>query len=144
MPIDKRLVKEQPLWIFFAGPSLNTIHQLQLLVENIQSFDGKKVEKSTYNQIFYPRLHEDYVLKESDVPAFLFLSSSTRVTISHLLFRVDTPSWPIIKDFTEFLPVQEQNPNDEGCPQTPSTPESRDADGSTGSKTIGKPKKASK
>ena len=105
MPLDKKYIKEQPLWIFIAGPSLNSIHQLQLLEENIRSFEGKKVETSTYNQIFRPKLQEDYELKESDVPAFLFLSSTTRVTIPHLLFRADSPSWPIIKDFTEFLPL---------------------------------------
>jgi len=144
IPTDKRLVKEQPLWIFIAGPSLNSLHQLQLLVENIQSFEGKKVENSTYNQIFHPKLQEDYEVKESDVPAFLFLSSTTRVSIPHLLFRVDTPSWPVIKDFTEFLPLQEPQANDDQSPQAITTPAPTDSDGSTNLKTISKPKKSSK
>ena len=144
IPTDKRLVKEQPLWIFIAGPSLNSLHQLQLLVENIQSFEGKKVEKSTYNQIFHPKLQEDYELKESDVPAFLFLSSSTRVTIPHLLFRLDTPAWPVIKDFTEFLPLQEPQTKDDQSAHAITTPPPTDSDGSTNLKTISKPKKGTK
>jgi hypothetical protein len=140
MPLDKKYIKEQPLWIFIAGPSLNSTHQLQLLEENIRSFEGKKVETSTYNQIFRPKLHEDYELKESDVPAFLFLSSTTRVTIPHLLFRADSPSWPIIKDFTEYLPL---SPDQLNSP-APTTPPSSDADACTNSKTTIKPKKSSK
>jgi len=139
-PTDKRLVKEQPLWIFFTGPTLNSFHQLQLLMENVQSFDGKKVETSTYNQTYRPRLHEDYDLKESDVPAFLFLSSSTRVSIPHLLFRVDTPSWPVIKDFTEFLPEQEDKSNEDADPTTPTLKEPKKIDTISGSKSIAKPR----
>jgi hypothetical protein len=67
-------------------------------MENVQSFDGKQVENSTYNRVFRPRVIQDYDLKESDVPAFFFVASSSRVTIPHLLFRVDTPSWPVIKE----------------------------------------------
>jgi len=140
MPLDKNYIKEQPLWIFIAGPSLNSIHQLQLLAENIQSFEGKKVETSTYNQIFRPKFHEDYELKESDVPAFLFLSSTTRVTIPHLLFREDSPMWPIIKDYTEFLPL---SPEPLSSP-TPTTPPSSEADASISSKAIVKSKKTYK
>jgi hypothetical protein len=108
-------------------------------MENIQSFDGKKVETSTYNQTYRPRFHEDYDLKESDVPAFLFLSSSTRVSIPHLLFRVDTPSWPVIKDFTESLPLQEDKSNED--PSTPTLQEPKEIDSISGSKSIAKPKK---
>ena len=137
MPMDKNSIKELPLWIFIAGPSLNSTYQLQLLEENIRSFEGKKVETSTYNQVFRPKLHEDYELKESDVPAFLFLSSTTRVTIPHLLFREDSPSWPVIKDFTEFLPLSPEQLSS----QAPTTPSSSEADASISSKTIVKPKK---
>ena len=110
-------------------------------MENVQSFDGKKVETSTYNQTYRPRLHEDYDLKESDVPAFLFLSSSTRVSIPHLLFRVDTPSWPVIKDFTEFLPLQEDKSNEDADPTTPTLKEPKEIESPSGSKSIAKPKK---
>ena len=109
-------------------------------MENVQSFDGKKVETSTYNQTYRPRLHEDYDLKECDVPAFLFLSSSTRLSIPHLLFRVDTPSWPVIKDFTEFLPLQEDNSNEDADPTTPTLKEPKKIDTISGSKSTAKPK----
>ena len=56
LPHEKTLIKEQPLWIFIAGPTLNSTHQLLLLVENIRSFDGKQVENSTYNRVFRPRI----------------------------------------------------------------------------------------
>ena len=111
---DRRSVKEQPLWIFLAGPDLNSLSQLLLLIENIQSFDGKNNEASAYNQIFRPKVHEDYILKESDAQAFLYLLKTTRITIPHLLFRVDDPSWPIIKDYSEFLPLQ----NSDNCVST--------------------------
>jgi len=109
-------------------------------MENVQSFDGKKVETSTYNQTYRPRLHEDYDLKESDVPAFLFLSSSTRLSIPHLLFRIDTPSWPVIKDFTEFLPLQDDNNNEDGHPTTPTLKEPKKIDTIAGPKSNAKPK----
>ena len=106
IPTEERSIKEQPLWIFIPGPESNSLSQLLLLIDNVLGFDGKKNEKAAYNQIFRPKVHENYILKESDARAFLYLLNSTRVTISHLLFRVDIPSRPIIKDFTQFLPLQ--------------------------------------
>ena len=140
LPHEKNLIKEQPLWIFIAGPTLNSTHQLLLLVENVQSFEGKQVENSTYNRVFRPRVIQDYDLKESDVPAFLFVASSSRVTIPHLLFRVDTPSWPVIKGVTESLPLQDQ-PNDDDSALKPTTLQLRDSDDTATQKNNPKTKK---
>jgi hypothetical protein len=109
-------------------------------MENVQSFDGKQVENSTYNRVFRPRVIQDYDLKESDVPAFLFVANSSRVTIPHLLFRVDTPSWPVIKGLTESLPLQDQ-PNDDDSALKPTTLQLRDSDETATQKNNPKTKK---
>ena len=96
---------EPPLWIFPIAEKVNTEHQINILREDLESFDMMDDKTVTYSRKLAIRVLEPYELTESDAPGFLHIISITNVTMPHLLYRVHSVTWPMIRGFTQHLPL---------------------------------------
>jgi len=98
---------EPPLWIFPVADNVNTEHQINILREDIESFHMLDDKTVTYSRKLVIKVLAPYELLESDAPGFLFIISTTNVTIPHLLYREHSVTWPIIRGVTEHLPLRQ-------------------------------------
>ena len=96
---------EPPLWIFPVAEKINNEHQINILREDLTSFHMLDDKTVSYRRKLAIRVLEPYELIESDAPGFLFIISTTNVTLPHLLYRVHSAAWPTIRGFTAHLPL---------------------------------------
>ena len=111
VPVDATtgLVKgkydEPPLWIFPVAEKINNEHQINILREDLASFHMLDDKTVSYRRKLAIKVLDPYELIESDAPGFLFIISTTNVTLPHLLYRVHSAAWPTIRGFTAHLPL---------------------------------------
>jgi len=106
---------EPPLWIFPVAEKVNTEYQINILREDLESFHMLDDKTVTYRRKLAIRFLEPYELTVSDAPGFMHIISITNVTLPHLLYRVHSVTWPLIRGFSEHLP---QIPDADTAPPT--------------------------